>query len=154
MRRAFLLPLLVAAACSPRSEFHPPVAPESTRVEARPATPTARGDLLRGAPAPSVQPDQVGLASWYGSALAGRKTASGERFDPERYTAAHRTLPLGTWVEVRRVDTGRAVRVRINDRGPNGDARRVIDVSRRAAEDLGFVRDGLARVELRVVGGP
>jgi rare lipoprotein A len=101
-----------------------------------------------------VQPDQVGLASWYGSALAGHRTASGERFDPERYTAAHRTLPLGTWVEVRRVDTGRAVRVRINDRGPNGDARRVIDLSRRAAEDLGLVRDGLARVELRVVSGP
>jgi rare lipoprotein A len=101
-----------------------------------------------------LQPDQVGLASWYGGALAGHKTASGERFDPERYTAAHRTLPLGTWVEVRRVDTGRAVRVRISDRGPNGDARRVIDVSRRAAEDLGLVREGLARVELRVVSGP
>ncbi|MBX3229910.1 MAG: septal ring lytic transglycosylase RlpA family protein [Labilithrix sp.] len=96
---------------------------------------------------------QVGEASWYGQALAGRKTASGERFDPQGFTAAHRTLKLGTWVEVRRVDTGATVRVRINDRGPHV-AGRIIDLSRRAAEELDMVRRGVVRVEVRVVSGP
>ncbi len=97
---------------------------------------------------------QSGYASWYGKALAGHKTASGERFDPSAMTAAHRKLKLGTWVEVRRVDTGSSVRVRINDRGPWGDDKRIIDLSRAAADKLGIVRDGLAKVELRVVPGP
>ena len=99
--------------------------------------------------------EQVGLASWYGSAFAGKPTASGERFDPRLFTAAHKKLPFGTWVEVRRIDTGRTVRVRINDRGPNGRAaHRIIDLSQRAAEQLDIVRAGVVRVELRVVGGP
>jgi len=98
-------------------------------------------------------PDEVGLASWYGRAFAGKKTASGERFDPSLYTAAHKKLPFGTWVEVRRADTGRAVRVRINDRGPNGRAaHRIIDLSQRAAEELDIIRAGVVRVELRILG--
>jgi rare lipoprotein A len=63
-------------------------------------------------------------------------------------------LKLGTWVEVKRVDTGSTVRVRINDRGPWGDDRRIIDLSRAAAEKLGIVREGVAKVEVRVVSGP
>lgn len=99
------------------------------------------------------EPDEVGLASWYGRALAGRRTANGERFDPSLFTAAHKKLPFGTWVEVRRIDTGGTVRVRINDRGPNGRAsHRIIDLSQRAAEELGIVRAGVARVELRILG--
>lgn len=99
---------------------------------------------------------QAGQASWYGSKLARHKTANGERFDPKLFTAAHPRLPFGTWVEVRRIDTGRTVRVRINDRGPNGRAARtrVIDLSQRAAEDLDIVRLGVVSVELRVVDGP
>jgi|HubBroStandDraft_2_1064218.scaffolds.fasta_scaffold64178_2 rare lipoprotein A len=97
---------------------------------------------------------QTGFASWYGAALAGHRTASGERFDPEKMTAAHRSLPLGTWVEVLRVDTGRRVRVRINDRGPFGHADRIVDLSHAAARELDMLRAGVARVELRVVGGP
>lgn len=114
------------------------------------------GDLTfaRTATAPSVAPDQTGLATWYGGAFAGKKTASGERFDPTKYTAAHRSLPFGTWVEVRRPETGRTVRVRVNDRGPWGNAGRIIDLSRKAAEDLDIVREGVSRVELRVVRGP
>jgi rare lipoprotein A len=94
------------------------------------------------------------MATWYGAELAGHKTASGERFDPGAFTAAHRTLKLGTWVEVRRVDTGRSIRVRINDRGPFGKSSRIIDLSRRAAEALDMLREGVAKVELRVVPGP
>jgi rare lipoprotein A len=97
---------------------------------------------------------QRGLASWYGAALAGHRTASGERFDPEKMTAAHRTLRLGTWVEVVRVDTGQRVRVRITDRGPFGHADRIIDLSHAAARELGMLRAGVARVEVRVVDGP
>lgn len=156
MRGKFPLSLLVAlvalVGCGGDKGFRPPVAPETTRAEVR-RSPGA-GDLARDADAPRVAADQVGLATWYGQAFAGKKTASGERFDPRGYTAAHLKLPFGTWVEVRRVDTGRTVRVRINDRGPHGDAKRIIDLSQRAAEDLGVVRDGLARVEVRVVSGP
>lgn len=116
--------------------------------EARARAPSAAG-------APGAGFEHVGLASWYGSAFAGKPTASGERFDPRRFTAAHKQLPFGTWVEVRRLDTGRTVRVRINDRGPNGRAaHRIIDLSQRAAEQLDIVRAGVARVELRVVDGP
>jgi rare lipoprotein A len=80
--------------------------------------------------------------------------ANGERFDPGKMTAAHRTLPFGTWVEVRRVDQGDAVRVRVTDRGPFGHEDRIIDLSRAAAQRLGMVKAGVARVELRIVDGP
>lgn len=98
-------------------------------------------------------PNEAGLASWYGDALAGHKTASGERFDPAGLTAAHRTLPIGTWLEVRRPGTNLRVRVRVNDRGPMSH-RFIIDLSRGAAERLQIVRMGVAQVELRVVKGP
>lgn len=104
-------------------------------------------------PPPRVQVES-GYASWYGAALAGRRMANGERFDPGKMTAAHRTLPFGTWVEVRRTDQSDAVRVRITDRGPFGHEDRVIDLSRAAAEKLRMVKAGVARVELRVVDGP
>jgi rare lipoprotein A len=89
-----------------------------------------------------------GLASWYGSEFAGRKTASGERFDPAEYTAAHRTLPFGSRVRVSRGE--RSVIVRINDRGPfHGN--RVIDLSRAAASELGLVSAGSGRVQLALL---
>lgn len=97
---------------------------------------------------------QVGYATWYGGKLAGHKTASGERFDPSQMTAAHRTLPFGTWVEVKRLDTGQSVRVRITDRGPFGDDERIIDLARAAAAKIGLVKAGVTKVEVRVVGGP
>lgn len=103
------------------------------------------------APAPSAAPPgavwQAGRASYYSDKLAGRKTANGERYDPGALTAAHRTLPFGTVVIVRRTD-GRSVRVRINDRGPFGDSGRVIDLSRRAAEELDMLRAGVVDVTL------
>jgi rare lipoprotein A len=149
-----LAPVLAGTAlggCATKETMHPPREPIlSTHAEPGRSDP----EEPRAVPPPS-KPGQVGLASWYGAELAGRRTTSGERFDPKLYTGAHRRLPFGTWVEVRRVDTGRTVRVRINDRGPNGKAKsRVIDLSRRAADDLDLVRDGVVRVELRVVHGP
>lgn len=91
-----------------------------------------------------------GVASWYGPGFAGRKTASGERFNPAEYTAAHRSLPFGSKVRV--THNGRSVVVRINDRGPFHGGR-VIDLSQAAAEDLGIRRAGSGRVELALVEG-
>jgi rare lipoprotein A len=103
-----------------------------------------------GQPTPRAEV-QEGYATWYGAALAGHFTASGERFDPSKMTAAHRTLPFGTWVEVVSFDTGQRVRVRITDRGPFGHPDRIIDLSREAARQLGTLRMGVARVKLIVV---
>ena len=97
---------------------------------------------------------QVGYATWYGQRFAGRRTANGERFDPGKMTAAHRTLAFGTWVEVKRLDTGSSVRVRITDRGPFGHDDRIIDLSRAAARRLDLLRQGLTKVQVREVPGP
>lgn len=91
-----------------------------------------------------------GLASWYGAAFHGKPTASGERFDMHDMTAAHPTLPFGTLVEVRSLVNGRTVQVRINDRGPH-TGRRIIDLSRAAAEALGMRSRGVKLVQLRVL---
>ena len=91
-----------------------------------------------------------GVASWYGMAFSGKPTASGEPFDPQALTAAHRTLPFGTVVEVRSLVNGRTVRVRINDRGPHSH-NRVIDLSEAAARELGLRGRGTKLVEMRVV---
>jgi len=95
--------------------------------------------------------DRVGHASWYGKKFHGRKTASGQRYNMYAFTAAHRTLPFGTQVAVTNLANGRTVRVVINDRGPFVRGR-LIDVSRRAAHDLGFLNQGTARVRVRTVG--
>jgi len=91
-----------------------------------------------------------GTASYYGRELAGNRTASGERFNPNGLTAAHRTLPLGTRLRVTNVANGRSVIVRVNDRGPFV-GRRVIDVSLGAAREINMVRSGTAQVRLELV---
>src|SRR5262252_11236276 len=83
--------------------------------------------LFRGAPPPSPEGVQVGVASWYGPGFHGNRTANGEIYDQYELTAAHRTLPLGTRAMVTDLDNGRSVEVRINDRGPFVDGR-VIDL--------------------------
>lgn len=90
------------------------------------------------------------MASWYGTQFNGRRTASGERYDMRRLTAAHPNLPFGTMVQVTNLENGRQVVVRINDRGPfsKRSRRRVIDLSYAAARELGVVGPGTARVEL------
>jgi rare lipoprotein A len=92
-----------------------------------------------------------GEASYYANSLSGRRTASGERYDPRKYTAANRSLPLGTRLRVTRRDTGRSVVVTVNDRGPFGNRRRILDLSRAAAEKLDMVRAGKAEVEAVVI---
>lgn len=87
----------------------------------------------------------TGLASWYGPGFAGRNTASGEPFDPAQLTAAHRSLPFGTMVQVTNQENGLQVVVRINDRGPF-EPTRVIDLSHAAADAIKMVRAGVAPV--------
>ena len=94
--------------------------------------------------------EQTGKASWYGADFHGRKTASGVPFNQHAFTAAHRTLPLGTEVKVTSLETGRAVVVRINDRGPFIDGR-IIDLSKRAASELGMEDAGVAPVKVETL---
>ena len=92
-------------------------------------------------------PIAEGTASYYGGALRGNLTANGERFDPDAFTAAHRSLAFGTCLRVENAANGRSVRVRVNDRGPFVKGR-LLDVSEAAARALDFVREGIARVRL------
>ncbi len=94
--------------------------------------------------------DEVGIASWYGKQFHGKKTANGEIYNMNSLTAAHKTLPLPTNVKVTNLQNGRSIIVRVNDRGPFvGD--RVIDLSRRAAQVLGFTNQGTTKVRVQVV---
>ena len=112
--------------------------------------------VLLPAPAAAEEPstqNMEGMASWYGGEFQGRLTANGEVFDTYQFTAAHRTLPFGTIVRVTRLDNGREVDVRINDRGPFVEGR-VIDLSLAAAQVLEMTGVGVARVRLAVVARP
>jgi rare lipoprotein A len=127
-----LLALLVsgAAGCARRSARVP-----------TPAAPARTGAI------------ETGVASWYGVPYHGRRAASGEIYDMEKLTAAHRSLPFETWVEVTNLSNGRSVGARINDRGPFVRGR-IIDLSQAAARDIGMLGAGTARVQLRVIEPP
>ena len=95
---------------------------------------------------------ETGTASWYGPKFHGRRTANGEVYDMFELTAAHKKLPFGTVVEVRSLDTGKSITVRINDRGPFVRGR-IIDLSRAAADAIDMIGPGTAKVELYLVSG-
>ncbi|QDK44439.1 septal ring lytic transglycosylase RlpA family lipoprotein [Bdellovibrio sp. ZAP7] len=94
-----------------------------------------------------------GKASWYGESHQGNRTASGEKFDLNQLTAAHRTLPMGSMVKVTSLSTGKSVTVRINDRGPFTKGR-ILDVSQAAAQKLGFIQKGTDHIKMEVVSIP
>jgi rare lipoprotein A len=148
-RAGFSLAALLLAGCAepieqgwapPATPYSPPLTSEALSSESAAEAPVA------------ATPFEEGHASFYSDRLAGHSTANGEPYDPRAFTAAHRTLPFGAVVDVARAD-GRHVRVRINDRGPHVRGR-IIDLSRRAAAELGMVRAGTARVVLRVLWVP
>src|ERR1700719_4005597 len=116
----------------------------SAPIRAVPARPDIRNQTGKS------QPYQIGTASWYGEYFVGKPTASGEEFDMYDMTAAHPTLPLGSYVRVTNLRNGRAVVVKVNDRGPIG-AGRIIDLSYGAAQVLEFQQRGLQKVRLDVV---
>src|SRR3972149_4626297 len=125
-----LAALMIAAACAGQ----------------RPAAPPPMATVPTGF-------EETGEASWYGPPYHGRRTASGEVYDMHQMTAAHLTLPLGTWVAVENIGNGRVVEVRINDRGPSARAR-IRALSYGAARRLGPVGPGVTPVRLRVLGAP
>jgi len=115
--------------------------------------------ILVGLLSANIQADpwhsEKGLASHYGKEFQGKKTASGERFSATDLTAAHRRLPLGTKVMVENVETGDKVEVKITDRGPYADRkRRIIDLSKAAADSIGLVEQGVGRVQVTVTEAP
>ena len=162
---AVLLALLAACTTAPSNKSStapgagtaaPAPRPSRPATDASP-TPGDRTDEVppSAAPRPSLLAGEVprefqrGQASWYGPRFNGRRTASGERFDMQEFTAAHRTLPFGTMVRVHSLVNGRDVDVRITDRGPYS-GNRIIDLSRAAAEELGMLGMGLKEVVLLV----
>lgn len=153
------IPVAAATNLAPASLAEAPPAMPQAQVQA-PMQATAAA-----ASAPGALPDdqktqtplaadapwkQQGLASWYGKKFHGRRTASGERFNASAFTAAHRTLPIHSYVRVRRVASGEEVVVRINDRGPFHQAR-LMDLSFAAAKKLGIVALGSAEVEIELL---
>lgn len=107
-------------------------------------------EAIQNSGALGVSDIEFGMASWYGEEFHDRITANGERYDMNKFTAAHRTLPFGTLVQVRTITNGRTVVVRINDRGP-WKRNRVIDLSYAAAEKIRMLKAGVARVRLDII---
>ncbi|MCF8031579.1 MAG: septal ring lytic transglycosylase RlpA family protein [Desulfarculaceae bacterium] len=143
---ALALALLLASACAPKVVPPPP----------------AGRDLPKGKPytvlGHTYQPylaahgyEERGLASWYGPTFHGRLTSNGEVYDMHKMTAAHKLLPLGTWVEVTNLNNNKKAVVRINDRGPFVDGR-IIDLSKAAAAKLDVIGPGTAPVMVRALG--
>jgi rare lipoprotein A len=118
----------------------------------RPSGPGQGEEVPEGPPPPEVTPPrshevEEGLASYYGRRFQGRRTASGQRYDAEALTCAHRTLPFGTRLRITDLESGRSVEVTVNDRGPAVRGR-VVDVSLAAARALDLTKRGVARVRL------
>lgn len=136
--------VLALAACGAGTKFRPV---SDTPVRIGPPY-TIRGTTYTPAADPTY--DFLGYATWYGSE-SGNQTANGERFRPDWVTAAHRTLPLPSYVEVTSLSTGRRILVRVNDRGPFTERTRILDLSKGAAELLGVRARGKAGVRVRIV---
>jgi rare lipoprotein A len=145
---------LVAATSTAIAQTAP--APATPPAAAAPAAPPAAAPAAAPAPHAAVAPatgTEQGKLAWYGSKFAGRKTASGQRYDPNALTMAHKTLPFGTRVKVTNLANKRSVELRVNDRGPK-QADRIGDVSHAAAKRLGMVRAGVIDAEVTVVAAP
>ena len=138
MRRLILLVLFISCTPSPRYSATGDRGSSETATTQTSPTRSSKGGVF-----------EKGGASWYGRPYHGRTTASGERYDMNEMTAAHKTLAFGTMVEVRDIQSGNTVTVRITDRGPFVKGR-VIDLSRKAASRLGIIDAGVATVELRI----
>jgi len=121
--------------------------PPDLRETPKPAVITP--PIKRPAPTPMAKV-QTGEASWYGPGFKGKKTASGEIFDPAKFTAAHRTFPLGSRARVTHLASGKSIEVDINDRGPYVDGR-IIDLSQAAARALGITENGTAMVKVELI---
>jgi rare lipoprotein A len=142
---AILLLALLLAACAGKPPPKTAVAPAGVKI-GKPYQVFGKTYY----PADDRSYDQRGIASWYGPGFHALSTANGERYDQDDLTAAHKTLPMPSYVEVENLDNGRKLVVRINDRGPFVEGR-IIDLSRKSAQLLGVDRVGTARVRVRRV---
>lgn len=125
-------------ACSPAVRFAEKSGTTNNKTGSSETTKVVAGETFRG------------YASFYADKFHGRKTSSGEVFDMNGFTAAHRTLPFGTKVKVTNIKNGKSVVVKINDRGPFKEER-IIDLSKAAAESIDMLNDGVAEVEIRIL---
>jgi rare lipoprotein A len=139
-----------AAGEQPKAAAPATSAPSPAAAPAAAAPPAATAPAAAGAPAAApAASGETGLAAVYNHKLNGRKTASGERYDMNKLTAAHKTLPFGTMVKVTNAKSQKSVTVRINDRGPT-QAGRILDISTAAAKQLGISPTGMAQVTAEV----
>jgi len=149
--------LVLVSGCHKKraAKIPPPPAPPAAALVPPAAIAAPMAAASPPAPREAVAPEanEVGLASWYGHPYHGRASASGEIYDMEQMTAAHRTLPFGTQVRVHDLDNQKSVDVRINDRGPFVDGR-VIDLSHAAARVIEMIGPGTARVSLEILSAP
>jgi rare lipoprotein A len=148
--------VLPAESLSDNPPVHEPQ-PDIPSFESPPAAITPGSPETQEASPPPTLPTHApsttigtGLASWYGARHHGKRTASGEIFDQNKFTAAHRTLPWGSIVKVTNLDNGKSVEVRINDRGPFKKGR-IIDLSRAAARAVGMVQSGVSPVRMELL---
>jgi rare lipoprotein A len=159
LRRLPLALVFSAALIPAQSVAQTPAAPPPAAVPPAAAQAPAAAPPPAAAPAPSTPAPaaaagvEKGKLAWYGRKFAGRRTASGEAYNPDALTMAHKTLPFGTRVKVTNLSNQRSVVLRVNDRGPT-QADRVGDVSRAAAQRLGMVKSGVIDAELAVVSTP
>jgi rare lipoprotein A len=145
---AVALPLAIGSVAGAAEPANNPSPKYVSPAKAKPVA----GKQAAANSAKKVSNVQVGSASWYGKAFQGKPTASGESYDMWQYTAAHRSLPLGTWLRVTNLKNGKSLIVRVNDRGPFVDTgKRIVDLSYAAARQLAFSGEGLTRVKLEVV---
>jgi len=144
--------VLVISGCA-ETEFAATVAKDLTPPEPTGHYKVGQPYQIKGIwyyPAEDPYYDETGIASWYGNPFHGRQTANGEIYDMNDLTAAHKTLPMPVFVRVTNLENGRSLVLRVNDRGPFVEGR-IIDVSRRAAQLLGFQEKGVVRVRVQVV---
>ena len=146
MRSSSVAALLLLGACAAHTPRPAPVRASGGIKIGQPYTVLGKTYV----PADDRGYDVTGIASWYGPTFHGLSTANGETYDQDGLTAAHKTLPMPSYVQVRNLDNGRVLTVRINDRGPFVDGR-IIDLSRKSAQLLGVDRPGTARVRVRRV---
>jgi rare lipoprotein A len=126
------------------------VGPSTVQAPSAPMASAVTSSATAPAPISTAASRETGTAGWYGKEYQGKKTASGEVFDMNGLTAAHRTLPLGTVIRVTNLDNFKNVKIKINDRGPFTESR-ILDLSYGAAKELGFVAEGTARVQIEIV---
>lgn len=156
LRLGFILALALLLSCSSVPRFTRPDTPPARLRAPKVQTPAHAARLVEAPPSQSeFQAGQIWrtTVSWYGDGLHGQSTASGEAYDLGAVSAAHRELPFGTWLQVRNLANGKKLEVRVNDRGPFKEGRD-LDLSREAARRLGFLDQGTAEMEVRVLTLP